>query len=242
MVTCSTVLDRTPNKCSILQVVVLTDVDAPVCTNLQAALQSSLFGSAELRCGPIGPPTDRLDSSSSITFAPGWLDGSDVVFDRLRDDLPWRAMERPMYDRIMPVPRLICTVDIGSLGGTHPLRTITHALEKGLHARFSSVGVNYYRTGQDSVAWHRDSIYKTQRPSTVALVSLGSPRTLAVRAHAQYCSKTAETTGITPVTRRRWRLGHGDLLVMQGRCQRDWEHCVPKERAVGPRISLAFRS
>ena len=121
MVTCSTVLDRTPNKCSILQVVVLTDVDAPVCTNLQAALQSSLFGSAELRCGPIGPPTDRLDSSSSITFAPGWLDGSDVVFDRLRDDLPWRAMERPMYDRIVPVPRLICTVDIGSLGGTHPL-------------------------------------------------------------------------------------------------------------------------
>jgi len=169
-------------------------------------------------------------------------DGSDVVFDRLRDDLPWRAMERPMYDRIVPVPRLICTVDIGSLGDTHPLRTITHALEKGLQARFSSVGVNYYRTGQDSVAWHRDGSYKTQRPSTVALVSLGSPRTLAVRAHAQYCSKTAETTGITPVTRRRWRLGHGDLLVMQGRCQRDWEHCVPKERAVGPRISLAFRS
>lgn len=221
---------------------VLTTLDAPVVTDLQASMQTSLFGSAQLSCGPIGSPTHTLDDESSILFAPGWLDGSDLVFDRLRDEMPWRAMERPMYDRIVPVPRLICTIDVDSLPQGHPLRTITHELEKGLKTRFSSIGLNFYRTGEDSVAWHRDSIYKTQRPSTVALVSLGSPRTLAVRPHEQYRSKTAETTRITPATGRRWRLGHGDLLVMSGRCQRDWEHCVPKERAVGPRISLAFRS
>ncbi len=37
-------------------------------------------------------------------------------------------------------------------------------------------------------------------------------------------------------------LGHGDLVVMGGSCQRTWEHCVPKStRAAGPRISVQFR-
>jgi alkylated DNA repair dioxygenase AlkB len=40
----------------------------------------------------------------------------------------------------------------------------------------------------------------------------------------------------------RFELGHGDLLVMGGSCQRTWEHAVPKTaRAVGPRISVQFR-
>jgi alkylated DNA repair dioxygenase AlkB len=35
----------------------------------------------------------------------------------------------------------------------------------------------------------------------------------------------------------------GDLIVMGGRCQRDWRHSVPKQaRETGPRISLNFQS
>ena len=38
------------------------------------------------------------------------------------------------------------------------------------------------------------------------------------------------------------RLGHGDLIVMGGSCQRTWEHAIPKTAAaVGPRISVQFR-
>ena len=33
----------------------------------------------------------------------------------------------------------------------------------------------------------------------------------------------------------------GDLIVMGGRCQRDWRHCVPKQATPsGPRISVNF--
>ena len=40
----------------------------------------------------------------------------------------------------------------------------------------------------------------------------------------------------------RFEVGHGDLLVMGGSCQRTWEHAVPKtSQAVGPRISVQFR-
>ncbi|HBO53661.1 MAG TPA: alpha-ketoglutarate-dependent dioxygenase AlkB, partial [Janibacter terrae] len=41
---------------------------------------------------------------------------------------------------------------------------------------------------------------------------------------------------------QRVALGHGDLVVMGGACQRTWDHAVPKtSAAVGPRVSIQFR-
>lgn len=220
----------------------LTAIDTDLCRDVSGAMQGSLFGAGETSCSDLTARPTQLDAHSSVTFQPGWLHGSDQVFERLRHELPWQLMERPMYDRIVTVPRLICTISTGSLDAHHPLALITTALENALGVHFSSLGANFYRSADDSVAWHQDSIRKTQRPSTVALVSLGSPRTFAVRPHASHPSKTAETTRLTPATGHRWQLGHGDLLVMAGRCQYDWEHSVPKVRHAGPRISLAFRA
>jgi alkylated DNA repair dioxygenase AlkB len=63
----------------------------------------------------------------------------------------------------------------------------------------------------------------------VAIVSLGAPRALLLRPRG----------GGTALRRN---LGHGDLLVMGGNCQRTWEHAVPKAAAAaGPRISVQFR-
>jgi alkylated DNA repair dioxygenase AlkB len=63
----------------------------------------------------------------------------------------------------------------------------------------------------------------------VAIVSLGSARPLLLRPRAG---------GGT----LRYSLGHGDLIVMGGSCQRTWEHAVPKStRTTGPRISVQFR-
>jgi alkylated DNA repair dioxygenase AlkB len=40
----------------------------------------------------------------------------------------------------------------------------------------------------------------------------------------------------------RFPVGHGDLIVMGGSCQRTWEHAILKTaRPVGPRISIQFR-
>ncbi len=62
----------------------------------------------------------------------------------------------------------------------------------------------------------------------VAIVSLGDSRRLALRPR-----------GGGPA--RSFLLGHGDLLVMGGSCQRTWEHAVPKVAHAGPRLSVQFR-
>jgi alkylated DNA repair dioxygenase AlkB len=94
-----------------------------------------------------------------------------------------------------------------------------------------TAGLCLYRDGRDSVAWHGDTTGRGSTGDTVvAILSLGNPRTLALR---------PRRGGGTVL---RHELGHGDLLVMGGSCQRTWEHAVPKTaRAAGPRISVQFR-
>jgi alkylated DNA repair dioxygenase AlkB len=95
-------------------------------------------------------------------------------------------------------------------------------------AVFDSVGMNLYRDGADSVAWHRDRIPSEIVDPIVALVSLGDARTFLLRRKGGGRS-------------RPFKLGHGDLLVTGGETQRRYEHSVPKVGSSGPRISLAFR-
>jgi alkylated DNA repair dioxygenase AlkB len=99
-----------------------------------------------------------------------------------------------------------------------------------LGERLRTAGLCYYRDGRDSVAWHGDRIGRGNREDTmVAIVSVGAPRALMLRPRGGGESL-------------RYSLGHGDLVVMGGSCQRTWEHAVPKTaRPVGPRISIQFR-
>ena len=70
----------------------------------------------------------------------------------------------------------------------------------------------------------------------VAIVSLGTPRALLLR--PRRVKRDGEVGGPS----LRFEVGHGDLLVMGGSCQRTWEHAVPKTtQAAGPRISVQFR-
>jgi hypothetical protein len=74
-------------------------------------------------------------------------------------------------------------------------------------------------------------------------VSLGTARPLLLRPRAGSGTGTGTGTGSggTDGTQR-YSLGHGDLIVMGGSCQRTWEHAVPKSaRTTGPRISIQFR-
>ena len=65
----------------------------------------------------------------------------------------------------------------------------------------------------------------------VAILSLGVAR-------ARCCCARAAAA-----RRCGFQLGHGDLVVMGGSCQRTWEHAIPKTaRPVGPRISVQFRT
>ncbi|MEV6029112.1 alpha-ketoglutarate-dependent dioxygenase AlkB [Streptomyces sp. NPDC052036] len=199
-------------------------------------LQGSLFDQTDdLRLAPLDAlRRTRLSAGAWIDVLPGWLSGADALFERLAAEVPWRAERRQMYDHTVDVPRLLAYYHPGDplpdpvLAEARDVLSAHYADELG--EPFVTAGLCYYRDGRDSVAWHGDRIGRGARENTmVAILSVGAPRDLALRPR-----------GGGEALRR--PLGHGDLIVMGGSCQRTWEHAVPKStRATGPRISIQFR-
>ena len=182
----------------------------------------------------------QLGRGAWVDVRPGWLTGSDDLFLRLARDVPWHAERRQMYDRVVDVPRLLAYYRAAATLPDPVLaeardRLSTHYAEE-LGEPFTTAGLCYYRDGRDSVAWHGDTIGRSRTEDTmVAILSLGEPRRLLLRPRGGW----GDGAGGDPVG---YALGHGDLLVMGGSCQRTWEHAVPKTtRPVGPRISIQFR-
>ncbi len=181
----------------------------------------------------------HLSHGAWIDVRPGWVTGSDELFDRLRLDgsagVEWQGERRRMFDRVVDTPRLLRYYDDTEALPDSVLTRAHDAL--GEHYRpdlgepFRTVGMCLYRDGRDSVAWHGDRFGRGATDDTmVAIVSLGAPRALMLRPRGGGES-------------RRHMLGHGDLLVMGGSCQRTWDHSVPKTSApTGPRISIQFRT
>ncbi|MFI9825053.1 alpha-ketoglutarate-dependent dioxygenase AlkB [Streptomyces sp. NPDC052013] len=205
-------------------------------THQPAALQGSLFDQAdELRLGPLDAVRrTELGLGAWIDVLPGWLSGSDALFEQLAAEVPWRAERRTMYDHVVDVPRLLAyyrhddPLPHPVLAEARDALSAHYADELG--EPFATAGLCYYRDGRDSVAWHGDRIGRGAREDTmIAILSVGAPRDLLLR-----------PVGGGPAVRR--PLGHGDLIVMGGSCQRTWEHSIPKStRATGPRISIQFR-
>lgn len=202
------------------------------------ALQASLFDDAGLgsELGALDAVERRtLSHGAWVDVLPGWLTGSDELFTRLVATVPWRSERRQMYDRVVDVPRLVRFYPEGAALPDPLLASARDALSghyrPELGEPFATAGLCYYRDGSDSVAWHGDDTGRSRTEDTmVAILSLGTARPLLLRPRGGGHSL-------------RHSLGHGDLLVMGGSCQRTWEHCVPKSaRPLGPRISIQFRT
>jgi alkylated DNA repair dioxygenase AlkB len=203
-------------------------------TQAQVAWQPSLFDG-----GPLGLDLDytglrriHLDDRSWVDYCPGWLSGSDIVFDALAGEARWQQRTRWMYDQEVAEPRLTAGWSTDTEDATLPpmLREMADALSDRYPVLFDRIWVNLYRDGQDSVAWHGDRNRLVMTRPMVATVSLGSRRKFLLRQRG------------TSRAVHRLEPGHGDLVVMGGECQAEWEHTIPKTKLpVGARMSVTIR-
>lgn len=157
---------------------------------------------------------------------------SDHYFSSLLEGTPWQQRTRKMYDKVVPDPRL--TAWYGGPNGlewTEELLTIKTRIEKECDIAFNRVLLNYYRDGNDSVAWHSDTLPADGKHHAIASVTFGDTRVFKVR------HKTRKEVGALNIP-----LSHGSFLLMGETMQDHYEHHVPKTtRPVGPRINLTFR-
>jgi alkylated DNA repair dioxygenase AlkB len=196
----------------------------------QLVYQASFFGDhAEARDFDFSRARRiALGDGSWIEHVPDWLGQPDALFAELMETAPWLQRDRWMYTRQVIEPRLTADYPDVAQVPQDALRAIAAALSEHYGVRYRSLWVNLYRDQHDSTAWHGDNIGRVQAQSIVPVLTLGATRRFLIRP-----TRGGPTSTFRPAS--------GDLLVMGGRAQRDWRHCVPKESTPsGPRISINF--
>lgn len=164
---------------------------------------------------------------------------SSLPFSRVESAIIWNHAAIKIFGKEMLQPRLTAWMgteaytysgrkhEPGAMPGV--VETLRQKLQETTGTTFNSVLGNLYRDGKDSVSWHADNEPELGQEPVIASLSFGASRVFAVR-HNE--------------SKERWNivLNHGDLLVMHGRSQLDYQHSVPKTtKPLGKRINLTFR-
>ena len=144
--------------------------------------------------------------------------------------LSWGTLRRQMYDREVDVPRMLFHRRLDDVDCPSLLHEILRAVQAVAPAPYNAAGLNLYRDGRDSVAMHGDKLRMLAPGFPIAIVSLGDPRVMLIRARAG--TRATRRIGLVP----------GSLLLMSHASQRTHEHGIPKTaRPVGSRMSVVSR-
>lgn len=170
----------------------------------------------------------QLDPASWVEHVPGWLTGDEALMDLLREIGSWEQRTRWMYDKKVDEPRLTAEYPVIA-DAPHPVfGYLAGALTERYRTPYERLWMNWYRDHDDSTGWHADRPANRRPEATIPVLSLGATRRFLIRPAGGGASTS-------------FTVGGGDLIVMGGRCQKDWQHCVPKQKtAAAGRMSLNF--
>jgi alkylated DNA repair dioxygenase AlkB len=170
----------------------------------------------------------QLDDTSWVDHVQGWLAGDAELMEALMEQADWEQRSRWMYTRTVAEPRLTAEYPVIAEAPQPVLRYLTEALSAHYRRPYARLWMNWYRDNADGTGWHADRPANQQDEAVIPVLSLGATRRFLIRPDGGGPSTTIVTHG-------------GDLVVMGGRCQKDYQHSVPKQRQpAGTRLSLNF--
>jgi alkylated DNA repair dioxygenase AlkB len=183
---------------------------------------------------------ERLDLGAGawVDVIKGWMVEPGGLFDHLLREVDWQTSRLFRYDHLVEERRLGASWRSGTPLPHPVLADATRLLQHRYRVQFDGFGMMQYRDGRDGQAFHRDTDMRWLDDTVIAILTLGAKRPWLLRPrssrHDDSPAKGA-SHDLAP--------GSGDLIVMGGRTQADWEHSVPYlgDQNVTPRISIQWR-
>ena len=183
---------------------------------------------------------------AEIEYFPEFFSRKKSLFflSKLIDTIKWKQNIIKMYGKENPVPRLeawygnpgksyaYTGIRMEPNPWTDELKEIKRSIEAEVEITFNSVLINYYRDGQDRVAWHSDDEKELGKNPVIGSVSFGAERTFKLR-HKKYKENNLKQSIV---------LKNGSFLLMKGATQHHWMHEIPRTaKPIESRINLTFR-
>ncbi|HTO00282.1 MAG TPA: alpha-ketoglutarate-dependent dioxygenase AlkB [Microthrixaceae bacterium] len=186
--------------------------------------------------GPSVSGEDWDEAESWLDIRRNFLVDPEGVFSRTLDETPWAGSEVWRYEKYVEEKRLGAWLKPEELEPA--LRQTGLHLSSAYRVRFTGPAAILYRDGNDFQGLHADREMKWLDDTIIAILVLGERRPFRLRPKGNWLDREArgdssEDIDIDP--------GHGDLIVMGGRAQRDWLHGVPASETTRSRISITWR-
>jgi alkylated DNA repair dioxygenase AlkB len=170
----------------------------------------------------------QLDDTSWVDHVPGWLAGDGELMAELMEQADWEQRSRWMYTRMVAEPRLTAEYPVIADAPQPVLRYLAQVLSARYQRPYTRLWMNWYRDNNDGTGWHADRPANQLDEAVIPVLSLGAARRFLIRPAGGGPSRVIAANG-------------GDLVVMGGRCQKDYQHSVPKQKQpAGARLSLNF--
>ncbi len=170
----------------------------------------------------------QLDDTSWVDHIQGWLAGDGELMEALMKQASREQRSRWMYTRMVTEPRLTAEYPVIADAPLPVLHYLTEVLSAQYGRPYARLWMNWYRDNEDGTGWHADRPADKHDEAVIPVLSLGATRRFLIRPEGGGPSTAIVTHG-------------GDLVVMGGRCQRDYQHSVPKQKqSAGARLSLNF--
>jgi len=171
-----------------------------------------------------------------LEYMPGLFskEESDYLLEKFIREAPWKQRVQKMWDKKMLTPRLTAwygdRLEEDPIPWTPELLMIKAKVEPLAGVTFNSVLLNYYRDGNDSVAWHSDRENVLGKRPVIASVSFGQVRSFDIRSKADHKEQYSV------------KLEHGSFLLMKAGLQEAFEHRIAKStKPMKARVNLTFR-
>lgn len=155
----------------------------------------------------------------------------------------WQQDTIKMYGKVHKLPRISAWygdndcpytysgITLNPNPWTDRLLMLNDELGKICKRRFNSVLMNWYRSGEDYISWHKDDEKELGNNPLIASVNFGESRRFLLRLCDNHTLKLELL------------LHHGSILVMAGQLQHFWQHSVPKQKKIlSSRVNLTFRN
>ena len=168
---------------------------------------------------------------------------STILHQNLINNIQWRQDKIKIFGKLIDQPRLTAfygdTEKPYAYSGivmqptywNDDLLFIKNRVEAVAEIKFTSVLMNYYRDGKDSMGWHADDEKELGANPVIGSISFGETRKFQMRHKFRKDIKKAEI-----------ELANGSFLLMKGATQHFWQHQIPKtSKVLGSRINLTFR-
>ena len=169
-------------------------------------------------------------------------ENSKHYFERLLNNIQWENDKAIIFGKLIITKRKVAwygdkpfdytysKTTKSALPWTKELLELKNIIENKSGEKFNSCLLNLYHNGGEGMTWHSDDEKNLKKNGAIGSLSFGAER--------KFSFKHKETKQTVCVY-----LERGSLLIMKGKTQTNWLHCMPPTKKIKiPRINLTFRT